>query len=179
MDPQEFVKFCISVIDTYSGDFDHLGSFLDSVRVMKAVTDTKNQDLFLHIVKSRISGPARAFIPKYCSSVDEIITCLESNIHPDSVKAIEAKLRAIAKDIFGEVSVVRYVEEAEQLVDKLVYSYIVDQGQLVNMAKSNAINMCARIFSVLPDQVDSPREMLHKYLDKVTHLKGHPERVYA
>lgn len=180
MNTQQYVSFAVSVIDTFAGDFDHLHQFLDSVRVIKEVTDAKNQDLFLHIVKSRISGPARAFIPKYCSCVDEIITCLETNIEPDSARAIEAKLRVIAKDIYGDVAVVRFVEEAERLVDKLVYTYIA-QGQLVNMAKSNAINMCARIFNVTPELVSSPREMLHKYLDSVTHetWRHKEQRVYA
>lgn len=171
MDPQKFVSFAISVIDTFAGDFDHLGSFLDSVRVMQRVTDPHNEELFFLLVKSRISGPARAFIPKYCSTVDEIISCLEFNIEPDSPKALEAKLNVIARDIRGDVDVVRYVEEAERLVDKLVYAFIVLQKQLVNLAKSNAINVCARIFNVTPD-VSMPHDVLHKYLESVTQSKG-------
>lgn len=171
MEPQKFVAFAVAVIETYAGDFDHLGSFLDSVRVTKAVTDDKNQELFFHIVKSRISGPARAFIPKYCSTVDEIVACLESNIEADSPRALEAKLQTIAKDISGGVDVVRFVQQAEDLVDKLVYAFIVGEKQLVNLAKSNAINVCARIFNVTPDAMNSPREVLHKYLHEVNQLK--------
>lgn len=167
MEPHKFVSFAISVIDTYSGDFDHLGAFLDSVRLMKTVTDEQNQELLFHIVKSRISGPARAFIPKYCSTVDEIIACLADNIEADTPMALEAKLKAIARDIQRDVAVVRFVQEAEDLVDKLVYAFIVQEKQLVNLAKSNAINVCARIFNVTPD-VSSPRQVLHKYVDSVT-----------
>ena len=177
MDPIKYVSFAVSVMGSYSGDFDHLDSFLDSVKILKAVTNPQNQELFFQLVKSRISGPARAYIPKYCSSVDEIVECLQANIEPDTPKAIEAKLKAIAKDIHGDVAVVRYVQEAEDLVDKLVYAFIVQEGQLVNQAKSSAINVCARVFNVIPD-VKSPRQVLHKYLDSVTHLKA-SERVHA
>ena len=179
MDKQQLVQFALSVVPNFSGDFDHLGAFIDSVHLIQSFAEEKHQELLFVLVKSRIIGPARAFIPKYCSSVEEIITSLESNILPDSSAAIAAKLKAVARDIHGEVNVVQFVEHAEQLVDKLMYAFITDEKQLVNQARSSAINVCAKIFAVTPDvkTVKTPRDVLHKYLDSVTSQK--PKRSYA
>lgn len=174
MDKKQFVDFAISIINTYSGDFDYLGPFLDSVHLVNSFVDDSNRELFFQLIKSRISGPARAFIPKYCHCVEDIVTCLEANIQPDSTRALTAKLKAIARDIQGEVNVVGFVEHAEELVDKLVYAFIVEKGDLVNHARSNAINVCAKVFEVIPD-VKTPREVLHKYLDSVMTKK--PRRI--
>lgn len=173
MEKQQLVHFAISVIPSFAGDFDHLGPFIDCVNIVKGFTEDKHEELLFLLVKSRIAGPARAFIPKYCHSVEEIITSLEANILPDSPRAIAAKLKAISKDICGEVNVVQFVEHAEDMVDKLVYAYIADEKQLVNQAKSSAINVCAKIFNVIPEvkTVLTPREVIHKYLDTVTSQK--------
>lgn len=165
----EFIRAASQMINrSYAGDPLALASFVNSIRLLKAVTAANLNDVLLEFVKTRLEGRALECIPPNSADVDEIIAALERGIHPDNSKVVAGRLLALRVDKS------KLVEFTEQLADALRRSLIIEgisQAKASEMCIEKTVEVCRNaarsdlVKSVLASsKFESPKEVVAKYV---------------
>lgn len=168
----EFIRAASQMINrSYAGDPLALASFVNSIRLLKAVTAANLNDVLLEFVKTRLEGRALEWIPPNPADVDEIITALERGIHPDNSKVVAGRLLALRVD---KSKLVEFTEQAEKLADALRRSLIIEgisQAKASEMCIEKTVEVCRNaarsdlVKSVLASsKFESPKEVVAKYV---------------
>lgn len=170
--PVEFIRIAAQTINrNYDGNPLGLDAFVNSVDLLKEVSNADVNAIFLRFVKSKLEGKALESIPAEPASVDEIITALRRQIQPDNSKVVAGRLLALRPD---RSKLVEFTEQAEKLADALQRSLIIEgisQAKAREMSIEKTVEVCrgaARsdlVKSVLAStKFESPKEVIAKYI---------------
>lgn len=117
------------VTNTYTGETEHLTSFLDSVSLLKNYA-TGHEDKALSFIKTKTSGKARDLISDV-KSLEEVIQTLQSKIKIQSSQSLITKLSNFKQVNRNNAA---YAEELEKLTNTLKKSFI-SEGVPSNVAE--------------------------------------------
>lgn len=168
----EYIRAASQMINrSYAGDPLALATFVNSVRLLKAVTAANLNDVLLEFVKTRLEGKALECIPPNPANVDEVIAALEQGIHPDNSKVVAGRLLALRAD---KSKLAEFTEQAEKLADALRRSLIIEgisQAKASEMCIEKTVEVCRNaarsdlVKSVLASsKFESPKEVVAKYI---------------
>lgn len=112
-DKRKFIAQASQVITkNYDGDSLSLNSFINSVNLMRNLTDDEYMPLLIQFVITKLGESALECVPSNPRSLDEIIRGLRSNILPDTVDEIAGDLLALK---FDRNKISDFTEQADKL----------------------------------------------------------------
>lgn len=168
----EFIRIAAQTINrNYDGNPLGLSAFINSVELLKELSNAEVAAIFLRFVKSKLEGKALESVPADAANVDEIITALRQQIQPDNSKVVAGRLLALKPD---KAKMTDFSEQAEKLAEALQRSLIIEgisRDKAREMTIDKTVEVCrsaARsdlVKAVLAStKFDSPKEAIAKFI---------------
>lgn len=128
-------------------------------------------NLFLQLVRSKLTKKANEVVPKNAANVDQIINGLKENIKPDNSKVLAGRFLALKAD---KSKLTKFSVQAQELAEALQRSLIIEgipQNKAREMTIEWTVELCRNaarsdlVRSVLASaKFDSPQEVVSKYI---------------
>lgn len=120
---KEFVRTASQQINyTYSGDPLKLDSFVNSINLLRELTEKEHEMTLVTFVISRLEGKALQCVPAGCNNIDKLIEALKKRLKPIHSKVIMGKLMALRPDRSRLTDFAAF--EAEKLAESLERSLV-------------------------------------------------------
>lgn len=142
----DFINTCARHMSTnYDGKFETLRSFINKINFLKtlATNDALNNTLKAYIL-TKLDQTALSKLPTNPSSVDVIISCLESKVKHESSKVLEGRMIALTLD---NKSLIEFQSQAKILADNYQQSLVEDGYPLAlaeKMAIEKTVDLCRK-----------------------------------
>lgn len=169
---KEFVRTASQQINyTYSGDPLKLDSFVNSINLLKELTEAEHEKTLVTFIISRLEGKALQCVPAGCNNIDVLIEALKKRLKPIHSKVIIGRLMALRPD---RSKLTDFADEAEKLAESLERSLIfegIPQEKSHEMTVQKSLELCLScaksdfLRSVLTTtDYDTPGEVLSNYV---------------
>lgn len=169
---KEFVRTASQQINyTYSGDPLKLDSFVNSINLLRELTEKEHEMTLVTFVISRLEGKALQCVPAGCNNIDKLIEALKKRLKPIHSKVIMGKLMALRPD---RSRLTDFADEAEKLAESLERSLVfegIPQHKSHEMTIQKSLELCLSVAksdflrSVLTTtDYDTPGEVLSNYV---------------
>lgn len=155
----------------YDGDPLELEAFINSVELVKELAGNNHGNLFLQLVKSKLTKKAIEAMPKDAVNVDQIINGLKDNIKPDNSKVLAGRLLALRAD---KSKLTEFSDQAQELAEALQRSLIIEgipQNKAREMTIERTVELCRNaarsdlVKSVLASaNFNTPQEVVSKFI---------------
>lgn len=123
MTPDEFLALAGKFLNkNYSGDPLALRSFINTLNLLKKRAGDTHKELLVEFVLTKIDGAALEAIPDAPGDVDEIITCLQNDIRPESSKIIGSRKLGLR---LNRTASHEFLKQAEALCEAMQRALIV------------------------------------------------------
>lgn len=125
MTPDEFLSLSGKLLPkNYSGDPLSLRAFVNTLKLLKSRAGEDHKDLLIEFILTKIDGAALDAIPDAPADVEEIITCLQTDIKPESSKVIASGMLGLR---FNRSASHTFVKQAEELCEAMQRALIVEK----------------------------------------------------
>lgn len=141
-----FVRLCASTLNTtFKGDPLDLQSFINSVELLKELSEPQQANLLYKFVKSKLAGKALEQIKTTDVTTDLILVALKTNIKHESSKVIEGRFTALRQ---SRHSAEDFSKKVETLADSFRRSLISEgfpEVKANEMTVEKTVSLCRDI----------------------------------
>lgn len=107
----------------YEGDPLKLEAFIEDIELIDEMAEEGNKATALKLIRTKVTGRAREYLPDKIDSVKDIVDALKRHIKPDSSQVIEGRLTALRVQ---KSNFTKFSEEAEKLAEAFRRSLVVE-----------------------------------------------------
>lgn len=138
-----FVRLCASTLNSvYKGDPLELQSFVNSVELLKELSEAGQANILFKFVKSKLAGKALEQIKSTDLTTDLILASLKANIKPESSKVIEGRFTALRQSRHSAEDFSKKVEALAESFRRSLISEGFPETKANDMTVEKTVTLC-------------------------------------
>lgn len=126
----------------YAGDPLGLQSFLNSVTLLKSMTEDAHLTILKQFILSKLEGKALESVPQNPGSIDEIINALKARIKPEGSKVVTGKLMALKTDRLNASDFSKQAEGLAEALQRALVMEKIDADKAREMTVDKMVELC-------------------------------------
>lgn len=137
------MRFASQTLRSYNGDALALPAFLNSITMLKTMSDGTFDVALKQVILTKIEGKAYQYI-KPDSSIDEMVQSLKTNITFDMSKVVLSSMKNLR---WNKLSPQEYSRQAEELAESLQRSLVMEgvgHEKATEMTIEHTVEMCRK-----------------------------------